>query len=96
MTLQEFNFLLAIAEYGWSKAEYHWTYLLLFDPDGNDVAKYRLRLPVTVGRTRRSNEKAGKASSGHNSITVPLPPESRARKSPEPSDSQNTKSRARR
>jgi len=37
MTTQEFNFLLAISEFGWSRAEYHWHYLWLFDPERDDV-----------------------------------------------------------
>ena len=94
MTIQEFNFLLAIAQYGWGKAQYHWTYLLLFDPEGNDVAKFRLRSPVNVGRTRRT-EKTGKSKCvipGCASVPPAVQGDDVRETSPA---SKNTKSRAR-
>lgn len=96
MTIQEFNFLLAIAEYGWTKAEYHWTYLLLFDPEGNDVAKHRLRSSITLGRTRRAIEKAAKSKSvGNNRTGVPLSNDIRTQDSAKSTPASQT-SRARR
>ena len=37
MTTQEFNFLLAISEFGWSRAKYHWHYLWLYDSESDDI-----------------------------------------------------------
>jgi len=96
MTTQEFNFLMAIAQFGWSKAEYHWTYLLLFDPEGNDVAKFRLRSPVTVGRTRRTVEKSPKSNCASGShVPAETTPHGQNPGETTPS-SKNAKARARR
>ena len=57
MTTQEFNFLLAIAEFGWSRAEYHWYYLWLYDPDANDGGGSNSR-PTITGKL--GNKKSGK------------------------------------
>jgi len=46
MTTQEFNFLLAISEFGWSRAEYHWYYLWLYDSESSDVGGSNLRAPL--------------------------------------------------
>jgi len=59
MTTQEFNFLLAISEFGWSRAEYHWHYLWLYDSEANDDAGGR-NVPPPLTRKARARE-AGKS-----------------------------------
>jgi len=43
MTKQEFYFLQAIADFGWSRAEYHWYYVCLCDSEADDVGRSSLR-----------------------------------------------------
>jgi hypothetical protein len=57
MTTQEFNFLLAISEFGWSRAQYHWYYLWLYDSEASEnVAGSNGRVPVTRKQKSRGSE----------------------------------------
>jgi hypothetical protein len=59
MTTQEFNFLLAISEFGWSRAEYHWYYLWLYDSETNDAGESNLRAPLPRKPRLRAAQKSG-------------------------------------
>jgi len=56
MTIKEFDFLLAISEFGWTRAEYHWNYLRLF-PSDDDKG---LRPALTPRPRRREAERNGR------------------------------------
>jgi hypothetical protein len=56
MTTQEFNFLLAISEFGWSRAEYHWYYLWLYDSETDHVGGSNLQSPLAAKPRLREAE----------------------------------------
>jgi hypothetical protein len=56
MTIKEFNFLLAIAEFGWTRAEYHWNYLRLFYSEDDNG----LRAALPQKPRRRESELNGR------------------------------------
>jgi hypothetical protein len=61
MTTQEFNFLLAISEFGWSRAQYHWYYLWLYDSEaGEDVGGSSVRPMLTRKQKSRTREQTGR------------------------------------